>query len=544
MKLNFINDYPIKALSAKDTEYWKEIVQRSIRIGIEFEFNLQKVVSGDDKTCLHVIQNTCTQNTICINDRHCQTHPEIRFCSNRSNDCWEGRKQCPCPDWKLDCSGINCITFTPVCFQCNDHSAVSVSDPKGACVKHPVEVRDYLRKRLSPSGYVGKYGKKSILSVVEDGSLEGDRGVEIPTVGKMVSYNSIFSTTKEVIEEVNANGGYVNERCSIHYHMLIGYLSRDSRGDIINVSDMETPLPALIMMNFIQLIRIYQSALVWMSSTGNDKNAFTRWEKFRESILNYSPIKFTNLQVMRDRMMRGIEKNGKYGFINVWGEGADLSQLDEEGDISRFHVELRYADGSLVPSAITSLAILNYALLEKAIELSYYGLIEIQELKEITELTQKILNGKNKGYDAIRISDNSGLEADDIKQLVAISTSLVDSVKHILVRYGSSYEVLRALALQPISARRIRGQDWQKIEADLFNISYHPNIVELPTVKTIFRCIDLQEVLHLNNLDEWINEVSQLVNIDTQEIKTVINSLLDSRQVKWSEELGSPMRIK
>ena len=535
-KWQFYSHPSKRELTSSEVRYWKEQVKSLTKVGIEFEFNLRDqagTCKGDNIQCPCVfIDKGCWAD--CANIEECKSVPCYYTCANRSEKC-KPLKCEKCKDFKFKCIGTACADFMSNCFVCdkftkNCDTCAKKYNPN----RDPKRIRDALDKELMPSRSYGKITASGVVSITTDGSLKGDKGVEIITVGRRVDYWEFYTMSKRIIDKVVGYGGYLNERTGSHMHVLTSYY------DEIGANEMEKPMPQIIAANFHQLCRRYQNVLVWMTIALDDPNHMTRWEKFRVSILGVSPVT-KNMQKVVEDVSRNAGGN-KYGLVNY-------NSLRFSGeDIERFHVEFRQPDSTLCPSYYAALSCLHYALLVKAVEISRYGLLKIGDeswLRKAKEMKKIILNGCG-DYDGPRVGDTSKL-LDNVEYFVQESLDLVGQLKSILLKLGPAYDVLLKLAKKPVSLRRIEGETWDDIEQEL--------LVEMNTSDRLemkmSEVIDLRLVEDCRVMEEWATEVQRMMleveNVDREVSKDEIMEFVEGKtregEMIWSESAGCILAV-
>jgi hypothetical protein len=238
----------------------------------------------------------------------------------------------------------------------------------------------------------------------------------------------------------------------------------------------------------------------------------------------------------------------KYGWINY-----NQIEFASNGDVHRFHVEFRAADGIMSPSAIAAIACMYYALIIKAVEISRYGVVEIGDqswLEQTKEVKAALLNNM-KGYqDGDRFSDTKNLpKYYDI--LIGESQDLVRQLKATLIEIGPAYEVLEKLAERPCALRRCDGQTWQDIENDLAVIMNEEGRLDV----ALSEIIVLNQVSECKDVDEWIQSVGQMlredpelkIDVDNATVEDTVRTFVDKNRedgkLVWSSKIGGPIMI-
>jgi len=535
-KWHFYSHPSKKELAPAEVRYWKEQVKRLTKVGIEFEFNLpdQKGSCRGDNIqcpCVH-IDDSCW--AVCANIEDCKKIPCYDTCANKSAKC-SPEKCAKCKDFGFNCIGTTCADFMSTCFVCDKfHKNCDTCPKKYDPDKDPQRTRDLLTDELQPSRSYGKISSSGVVAVTTDGSLKGGKGVEIITVGRRVDYWEFYTMSKSIIEKVVGYGGYLNERTGSHMHVLTSYYEEGG------ANELERPMPQIILANFHQLCRRYQNALVWMTTALDDPNHLTRWEKFRVSILDVSPVT-KDMRKVVEEVSRNAGGN-KYALVNY----NSLRFIGE--NVERFHVEFRQADSTLCPTYYAAIACLHYALLAKAVEISRYGLLKVGDegwLKKAKEMKKIILNGTG-DYESSRVSNTAKL-LDNVDYFVQESLDLVGQLKGILLKLGPAYDVLLKLAKKPASLRRIDGDKWKDIEKDL--------AVEMGTADKLeikmSEVIDLKLIDDCRDVKEWVSEVQKMLLEDTDlgkgagtdEIMEFVENKTREGEVIWSESTGCLLSV-
>lgn len=484
-----------KTIDAAEVRYWKSTLHKILKIGLEFEFNLPNkngTCKGDNNACpcRHMTDMDCWQKC------------------TRYDECKEEQGK------NFNCFGLFCTGFVSACVVCNKFEVDCKScehryDPN----RNPDSIRERMQQTLTPSQSYGTITKHGVHSITTDGSLLGKKGAEIITVGRRPDYWEFFKMSKSIIDLANENNAYMNERCSIHSHLLASYYGKlpngaDGGPGIPNqISELERDMPEIILANFHQLCRRYQNAMTWMTMGLNEPERMTRWEKFRVSILPISAIMNSMQKVVQEVSSRA--GGNKYGWVNY-----NYCQFNDNGSIRRMHVEMRVMDGLLSASAVAAMSCLYYALMIKAVEISRYGIVEVGDKDWLSraEVVKSHLLNNMKGYqDGDRFGDTSKLHLHH-EELITESFDLISQVKHILMRIGPAYEVLEKLAERPCALRRCDGEDWNRIESDLAV----PMTSDDQFTNKLAEIIDLRLVDQCKDEVEWIAEASNLLREDKE----------------------------
>ena len=500
-------------LTAAEVTYWKK--QKGImKVGMEFEFNLPEQVGtcrGDNIACpcVNIANDVCWQ--VCKNEKACKSVANINRCCNRTDKC-KPENCSSCGNYSFCCAGIYCLDFASACLGCDDFKVECDSCPeKYDPDKNPDAIRKRVTKELKPNNCYGAVSGIGVHSIVEDGSLLGNRGMEVVTVGRRVDYWEFYKMAGTILDSAVKKGAYVNERCSTHMHLLTSYYGKVNSSKVLdhttqipgipnNINELEKEMPEIILANFHQLCRRYQNTMTWMTMALDEPERMTRWEKFRASILHVSAI-LNDMKTVRSRVYEAAN-NTKYGWVNY-----NNTTFGPGGNVKTFHVEMRVADGILSQSAVAALGCLYYALFVKAVEISRYGVLEVGDdewMKQALEIKKSMLNnfpgagefGNNRFGDTTKV-----MEYADILRREGFE--LIRQLKHILIKFGPSYHILEKLVERPIALRRCDGETWEMIEDDLKVIQTEEGIFETKMAEFI----DLRLIDECKDPEEWIRAV-------------------------------------
>ncbi len=532
----FYNHPSKPVLSSSDVRYWKRSLKGLLKVGIEFEFNLQEQkgsCKGDNAQCPCVrIGEGCWE--VCTLLKECSKLPCIDTCSSQATSCKPATCG-KCKTYNFKCIGPSCVDFMSSCFTCtnfdkNCDTCAKRYDPD----RDPKNVRNIMSNEFQPSNNYGKVSSSGVVGITTDGSLAGDKGVEIITIGRRVDYWEFYKMTKKIIDRSVELGAYLSERTGSHMHVLTSY--NDDGGS----NEMEKPMPQIILANFHQLCRRYQNALTWMTIALGDPNHMTRWEKFRVSILDISPVINDMRKVVE--AVHHKSSGSKYGFVNY-----DNTRFTG-GDIDRFHVEFRGADSTLCPSWYAALACMHYAMVIKAVEISRYGMLKVGDeewLNRAKKMKEVILNNCG-DYSGPRTSNTSKL-LDNRTYFIKESLDLVGQLKGILLKLGPAYDVLMKIAERPAAMRLLDGDTWEDIEKSL---EMKMDDVDALEVK-MNEIIDLKLIEDCSNLGEWVKEVQRCMtddeeveqDIETEQIQLFVDTKMREGEMIWSTSVGCVVSI-
>lgn len=565
---NFVNLPHIPKISRAQRRYWKDYLSKVLKLGIEVEFNLPEhnghSCPGDtDRICTCQEFSVCEERKLCsLNPRHggsphygapgCDL-PKKLMCKK----CEKGKcidfpdvEECPssCDRFEFECMEENCLYFVPSCWSCRSlaQDQCRGCSEMSSDTEDPELIRRRIRDKLKPTGRVDTAGKSGIFEITTDGSLRGG-GVELISAGRRPTFRTLYDMSKEMLDNAKAEGAFIDERCGIHMHLLTGYYPTGGR---YVANELERPMPQIILANLHQLIRRYQAALVWMTSCLSSKRSMTRWEKFRIGIHDLSPMEMSMEEVKRNQHSKcSGYGNGKYGFLSYSGKKREeRTKFNANGDVEIFHVEFRVPDACWNPSAIAAWSYLIYAALIRAVDLSVYGVMEYakspEEAKTLKEEYKAICNNRPTGWEGDRISDTSKAHR-YFERYVDDSENLLEILKPILLREEPVFGILKDLAMKPISLRRIGGESFEDIEANMEK--YIPKYHGDDMLAIADEAMDLSLFTDCSSLEEWVDHVvDELVrptkkdkdNI-SRKIHEYIQEGTESGELVWNTTIGT-----
>jgi hypothetical protein len=513
----------------EEARYWKDILHKICKIGFEFEMNLPEcngTCKGDSYIC------PCS-------------HPE-----KETRKCYE---KCHVSDSctiknKIECPGIYCVEFVSPCQTCqeavkNCQACAFYENPD----KLPGNVRKKLTDILTPSNDLSVVGKTGTMAVTHDGSLLGDGGVEVTTVGRRVNFDSFYRQAKEIIDKCKERGAFLNERTSVHMHLVAGYFNmvvsngaikvhytKTKEDSSYQIKELERPVPEIILANFHQLVRRYHNAITWLASSGDAAKHITRWAKFRIPIIKYSAIR-TSMQKIVNQIAEHDGHSGKYSYINY----SNIKFSGDANTIEKFHIEARYADGMHSPTAIASLGVLLHTILMKAVSMSKYGVLQSGDpvyMDQAYEINNALLNNAG-NWDGARWSNTENFEP--YRETVREQAhELVNLLYDELKNHGSVINVLHALADNPCSMRLISGNSWEAIEEDLAKQINSVGEFE----KKILQHIDMYSISECNDGAEWATALGEDLSVAPEKISAGVEKLIKNNLVLWDPIIGSYVR--
>jgi hypothetical protein len=516
-------------LTPQEAVEWRNALKKILKVGFEHECNLKDYKGecrGDSFFC------PCS-------------HPEKEQSKCYSKCLLGDINTCAFAKEYGECPGVYCIEFVSPCHTCKkavrDCTVCKLfEDPE----KKPDAIRKRMTEALKPTNDISKIGDHGVLQVTTDGSLVGNGGVEIPTVGRRVNYNALYKQSKKIIDMCMKEGAFINARTSLHIHLVTQYYmvnggkayynkGDNEQGGNNMLNELETNIPEIVLANFHQLVRRYHNALTWITSSGTDLNRLTRYAKFREPVLKYSAQK-TKMNKVVSELNAAIGNNGRYGFINYCKMGFD------NGGVSKLHLEARFPDNVFSPSAASSFGVLIYAMMVKSVLLSQFGTLfsgSREYMDEASTICSTLLNNMGPEDDQ-RTSDTSKFHL-YTETVRAQAIEMVSLLEKELREEGNSFHVLMKLAEKPCSLRLCEGKSWDDIEKDLLG-----DLVDLDnkTVSMILEATDTAYITDCVNQEEWVSVVSEDNGVDKKTVSSCIQVMEKNGMIRWNTQSGCFVR--
>ena len=387
-----------------------------------------------------------------------------------------------------------------------------------------------LSNDLRPTNSLTDFGTCGISAVKTDGSLL--RGAEACTVGRRISFIDLYEQYKYIINKMYEYEPYISPRAGMHNHFLLDYAG------VYNC--LEKPMPGIILKNFLQLIKRYGPCMVWVTSTikHDIPGIITRMCKFCNHTSLYSTAIPSKTAA---EIRRAIYNEDRYRFINLIPL---VTKREDEDNIIRFHVELRYPDCSLFPAQMAAQNILHAALLYKAIELSEHGIIACSDDEDDWTEIKRLMN-------AIRTEDytsgdrvSAPLPQSDVELVRSRSEEMIKELKSAIYAVDkNAYPILKQLVLEPISKMQydVRTTEGVKevneffdlIVSNMYDISVNQEYTDL------IKAIVAMSITGASSEAQWVYKAQSTLSKDAKEIESKLTMLKLQRNLKFDLELGT-----
>ena len=289
-------------------------------------------------------------------------------------------------------------------------------------------------------------------------------------------------------------------------------------------------LPEAYVANYYQLYRKFCDALLWLSgSTYQPRNPEINPTPNPHWIVRSGLRQYANPLMMKspaNGTMAQISRNDSK-YVGMYFKNSDGQQWLDNGSPNGLCVEFRFVDRISVPPALVAFKCLLQALLFKAVELSEFGVLNVEANGGDSWEKTKLMTTK--------ISSGVALTDGDKQYLVEKSQMLIDFIYPNLRSFdGKSVEILRKLAVLPIHQRYAQGKTDDEIIKDLTPRKQ----AEYEKEREVRRIIQLQLVKQ-DTATEWSKKVGGMLGISERTIRHILTKLSGEYKLDFDREIKS-----
>ncbi len=372
---------------------------------------------------------------------------------------------------------------------------------------------------LSPSKEMNRLGRLGVFDVVKEHC-----GVEVQIIGRHPHWDMLLQQYQQIVRPLLEKRVRMRPTCGLHFH-LIGIGLAES-------------IPEIVLANLWNMARKYAPGLKFLTSGGDSWQGLCRRRQHNahQEFMRQSPVS----QSMKDiqvNLKKSLDVPEHQNFFNL-----EHLRFDENGTISRFHIELRFPDGDLCAISIAAKTFIFLAMLLKSVEISKFGLLHVGRIHEWNR--KKLLMDLISNNDGmLSTSDTSDITRELIQEYREIAGQLLKFLKNIFIILDCPAEiVLQELAERPISLRRIDGGDWQKIDADLYNLIKPERVLDDLDYR-IIKIIELGLVEEMGSFEEWLKMTAIRSGAPRETIRERVEGY-KHREPIWDQELGRMVFLK
>ncbi len=374
----------------------------------------------------------------------------------------------------------------------------------------------HLVETLQPSRDLTNLGAYGVYEVENEHC-----GVEIQILGRQPYYKTLREQYRAIFA-VLPPGIRARPTCGLHFHVLTPTLAE--------------PVPEIVLANVWNLVRRYAPELRFLTSGGGSRAALCRRRNYTSHLemVKWSPVPNAMPQIQQ-RLRESYAVPEHNNFLNL-----EHVQFDEAGNVKDFHLEFRFPDADLAPTAIVAKTFLFLALVLKSVELSQYGVIHVGRIHEWRRKVQ-VLDWLSNNRGRLATSDTQAITDEVLEELRAGTQELLELLKPIFDRweYNPSFEVLALLAESPNSLLRAAGRSWEEIEVLLAERAKRDELGLDQTDRRLMRAIELAVATGCAAQEIWQGEVARALLLTPQEIEECLTRLDRVRGLRWDARLGT-----
>ena len=391
---------------------------------------------------------------------------------------------------------------------------LEIATPKGT-EREAFEAR--IREQLMPSGTLEALGTNGVLNVGPEHC-----GVEVRIIGRQPHFRALQRQLTTILAILLQEGGRARPTCGLHFHLMTPGLAE--------------PVPEIILANYWNLIRRYAPELRFLTSCGDSRQALCRRRNHTSHLemVRHSPATMS-MQELQQILKHSDTVPEHQNFFNL-----EHVQFNEDGKISDFHLEFRFPDADLAPTAVTAKTFLFLAMLIKSVDLSQYGVIHVGKIEPWRRKTH-LLDLLNNNDGMLATSNTSLITDEIIEELRQGCHELLDLLIPAFERFdfNQSLEVLNYLAEHPISLLRCAGYSWQDIETILMQRATLDDLGLDDTDRRLMMFIEVGEWTHSSSVESWKWNASRELYLTPQDLEQRLEHLQYLRGLRWDTEKGT-----
>ncbi|MDM8542092.1 hypothetical protein QUF90_13475 [Desulfococcaceae bacterium HSG9] len=376
-----------------------------------------------------------------------------------------------------------------------------------------------IEKLLCPSKDMNLLGPLGVYDVIKEHC-----GVEVQIIGRHPHWNALCKQYRLAVTPLVERGIRMRPTCGLHYHLLGTGLAES--------------VPEIILANLWNMARKFAPGLKYITSGGASMQGLCRRRQHNAHLefMRQSPLN-RNMRQIQLNLKNSMDVPEHQNFFNL-----EHVRFDDDDAIRTFHIEFRFADGDLAPVSITAKTFLFLAMLLKAVEISKFGLLHVGKIREWNrkkELMNMISNNNGK----LATSDTSAITPTVLDEYRNNAAEMLNFLKSIFLILDNPAEiVLQELCQCPVSLRRTRGDDWAKIEKDLYQLVLPLSSYDELDHK-IIKVIELGLVQGASEMEEWLKQAAIRAGVPGKIVRERIKGYV-FREPVWNAELGRMVFLK
>ncbi len=376
-----------------------------------------------------------------------------------------------------------------------------------------------IEELMEPSEDLNDLGRLGVYKVINEHC-----GVEILIIGRHPHWESLVEQYSQIVLPLLDLKVRMRPTCGFHFHLLQVGASEN--------------IPEIILANLWNMFRLFAPGLKFLTSGGETREGLCRRRQHNahQEFIKLCPTRM-HMRDIKNALTKSLDVPEHQNFFNL-----EHTNFTENGEVSTMHMELRFPDGDLCPVSITAKTFLFLTMLLKAVEISKFGVLDVEKdshWHENMELLGRISNNDGK----VATSDTSTICDTTLEKYRENSRALLRFLKStFLILDNPSEIILRELAETPISLRRVAGQNWSEINNDLTELIAPLHNFD-HTDHELIKVIELGLHTEQKNENTWLTTLAKQLNINGPSIEQRLQ-FLNNRNPIWSNETGSMVFLK
>ena len=372
---------------------------------------------------------------------------------------------------------------------------------------------------MEPSGDMNQLGRLGVYKVINEHC-----GVEVLIIGRHPHWESLVDQYSQIIYTLLEENVRMRPTCGFHFHLL-------------QVGASES-IPEIILANLWNIFRLFAPGLKFLTSGGGKRDSLCRRRQHNahQEFIKLCPTRH-HMREIQAALKASMDVPEHQNFFNL-----EHIAFTDEGEIGTMHMELRFPDGDLCPVSITAKTFLFLTMLLKAVEISKFGLLDVEKdpsWEKNVELLDHISNNDGR----LAASDTADITDKMLEEYRENGRALLRFLKSVFLIFDNPAEViLKELVEMPVSLRRISGRDWLEIDSELANMVaplHTPDEID----HELLKIIELSLLAEEKNEEIWLTKVAEQLQTNRPGIIQRLQFLIN-RDPVWSEEIGSMVFLK
>ncbi len=353
--------------------------------------------------------------------------------------------------------------------------------PKGVLRE---DLHPRIEQALRPSKDMNQLGAFGVYDVIKEHC-----GIEILVIGRHPHWDALLKQYQRIIQPLLTEKIRMRATCGLHFHILSTGLAEE--------------IPEIILANLWNLTRIFAPGLKFITSCGANRQGVCRRRQHNahQEFMRLSPEEYSMSEI-QNILKKSLLVPEHQNFFNL-----EHVRFNEAGNLTNFHIELRFPDGDLCPVSITAKTFLFLFMLLKAVEISKFGLLTSNKAG-FTKRNQELMDMISNNEGRLATSDTGAINDIILKEYQCSAQRLLVFLKSIFLLTDNPCElVLQQLASAPVSLRRSRGDSWRQIESDFTSHIKSQRLID-KTDYELIKIIELGTLVHVDHeKNGWVKRL-------------------------------------